>query len=137
MALQEFVQRRLAAVKGFTIMSFADRLLVPCREAHGFFFGSARAAARNLAFGLGGCSRRFRTRRLSLAERWICSARSITALALRSACCRTKSVRSVFSSAAARSRVAFSSARTRMDIRSFSSTATLGMAQLLFLYVFK
>ena len=69
MALQEFVQRRLAAVEGSAIMFFADRLLMPCRQAHDFFFAKALAAARNFAFGLGGFSRIFRTRRLSLSER--------------------------------------------------------------------
>src|SRR5205809_1446258 len=134
MALQEFAQRRLAAVERSAIMFFADRLLMPCRQAHDFFLVNARAAACNLAFGLGGFSRTFRTRRLSLAERRICSACSMTALALRKACRRTKSVRSVFSSAAARRSIAFSSARTRMDIRSLSSTATLGIASLLSFY---
>src|SRR5205085_5213226 len=86
-ALQEFVQRWLTAVKSSAIMFLADRFLMPCRKTHDFFLDSARTAARNFAFGLGGFSRTSKTRRLSLAERRICSASSMTALALRKACC--------------------------------------------------
>src|ERR1035437_4727478 len=51
-ALQEFVQRRIAAVEGLPIVPFADRLLVPGRNVH-FPFGTDFAAASSLAFGLG------------------------------------------------------------------------------------
>lgn len=65
---QEFIQRFFAAVEGFAIMSFADRLLVPCRHDYDRRFGKARAAASSFAFGAGGFSNRSRTRKLSLAE---------------------------------------------------------------------
>src|SRR5258708_14104705 len=83
-ALQELIQRRFAAVEGFTIMRLPDRLLVPGRDAHDLC-GNARAAARSFAFGLAGVSRRCRTRWLSLFESWICSASSMTVFATRRA----------------------------------------------------
>src|ERR1039457_2060643 len=110
-------------------MFLVDRLFVPCRRNHDRR-GSARAAARNLAFGAGGFSSRSRTRRLSRAESCTRSASSMTALAARNACRMTKSVRSVWFSATARIRSAFSSARIRKDIRLLSSTASLGIPRL-------
>src|ERR1019366_10341933 len=52
----------------------------------------------------------------------------MTALAARTACRMTKSVRSVWFSATARKSSAFSSARIRKDIRLLSSIASLGIA---------
>lgn len=54
-------------MEGVPIVPFADRLLLPCRNAH-FRFGSAFAAANSFAFGTGGFSSRWSTRRLSRAE---------------------------------------------------------------------
>ena len=81
---QEFVQRFLAAVERFPIMFLADRLFVPCRQDR-YRFGNARAAARSLRFGAGGCSSKSRTRKLSLSESRTWSASSMTAIAARKA----------------------------------------------------
>src|SRR3989442_14605625 len=109
-------------------MPYADRLLVPSLDIH-FRFGSDFAAASSLEFGLGGFSSTAKTRRLSRLESSRRSASRITALAARKLCWRTKSVRSVRRSAAARRRIAFSSAGIRSDILLLSSTVGLGMAR--------
>src|ERR1051326_114073 len=109
-ASEEFIHHGIAAIKSLAIMVPCDRLLVPAGKRHvrlGFGLGSAAMAARSLAFGAGGFSSRSRTMRLSRSDRTMRSASSITALAFRKAGCRTKSVRSVFFSAAARMSVFF------------------------------
>src|SRR5260370_15952508 len=112
------------------MMLVGDRLLVPGLNVH-FRFGSDFAAASSFGFGLGGFSSTAKTRRLSRSESSRCSASWITALAALKLCWRTKSVKSVRRSAAARRRSAFSSAGIRSDIRLLSSIASLGVARLL------
>jgi hypothetical protein len=63
----ELIQRFVAAVEEFPIMSLADRFFVP-RDHDYRRFGRARAAASSLAFGAGGFSSRSRTRKLFLSE---------------------------------------------------------------------
>ena len=68
-------------------------LFVPGGKVHTRFrvgFGIAAMAARSLAFGAGGFSSRFSTKRLSRSDRTIRSNSSITALASRKAGCRTR-----------------------------------------------
>src|SRR5208283_5809364 len=128
--LQKVINGRIATVERFPIMLFRDRLFVPGGKAHPRFrvgFGIAAMAARSLAFGTGGFSRRFSTKRLSRSDKTMRSDSSITDLASRKAGCRTKSVRSVCLNAAARISMAFCSGRSRRFIRLLSSTATLGI----------
>src|SRR5208283_2038621 len=77
---QVFTQRFVAAVEGTTIIFPADWLFVPCRHDYGRF-GNFHEAASSFLFGAGGCSSRFRTRKLSRPESCTWSASSITALA--------------------------------------------------------
>ncbi len=59
-ALKKVVQFGVAAIEGFPVMRSGDWLLMPCGKPHASF-GIAAMAARSLAFGAGGFSRRSRT----------------------------------------------------------------------------
>jgi hypothetical protein len=124
---QEFIQHVFAAIESAAIVFPADRLFVPCDHDYDRF-GKARAAARSFALGLGGLSKRSRTRKLSRPDSFTSSASWITAFAASKAWRRTKSVRSVWSSATARTSSAFSSDRIRNCMRLLCATAILGMA---------
>src|ERR1035438_533375 len=70
--LEEVIHRRIATIERLPIMLFRDWLFVPGRNAHRRFrvgFGIAAMAARSLAFGAGGFSSRFSTKRLSRSDR--------------------------------------------------------------------
>ena len=93
-ALQEIIHRQIATIEGLSIMAFQDRLFVPGGRDHARLhvrFSSAAMAARNLAFGAGGFSSKFSTKRLSRSDRTKRCDSSMTAFASRKAGCRTKS----------------------------------------------
>src|SRR4051794_31596384 len=64
MALQKFIQCRIAAIEAGAIMLLGNRLFMPVGKAHERR-GKARAAFRSFALGAGGFSSACRTSRLS------------------------------------------------------------------------
>jgi hypothetical protein len=84
-APEEVIHLGIAAIESLAVMGLGDCLFVPRREFHASGFGIAAIAARSLALGAGGNSRRLSTRRLSRSDSVTTSAAAITVSASRSA----------------------------------------------------
>jgi hypothetical protein len=83
--LEEAIHGRIATIERLPIMLFRDWFFVPGGNAHRRFragFDIAAMTARGLAFGAGGFSSRFSTKRLSRSDKTIRSDSSITAFGL-------------------------------------------------------
>jgi hypothetical protein len=70
-APEKVVHLSIAAIESLAVMRLGDRLFVPERECHATGFGIAAMAARSLALGAGGYSRRLSTQQaIALRQRY-------------------------------------------------------------------